>query len=44
MELVDLAPYLPDTLTDATRDAAMALWTHRHGTDAMYLAVLRKKS
>lgn len=44
MELVDLAPYLPDTLTDATRDSAMSLWTHRHGTDAMYLAVLRKKS
>ena len=44
MELVDLAPYLPETLTDATRDCAMALWTHRHGTDAMYLVVLRKKS
>lgn len=44
MELVDLAPYLPDTLKDATRGTAMALWTHRHGTDAMYLAVLRKKS
>lgn len=44
MKLVDLAPYLPDSLTDATRDSAMALWTHRHGTDAMYLAVLRKKS
>ena len=44
MALIDLTPYLPDTLTDATRDCAMALWTHRHGTDAMYLAVLRKKS
>ena len=44
MELLDIAPYLPDTLTDATRGAAMALWTHRHGTDAMYLAVLRKES
>lgn len=44
MELIDLAPYLPDSLTDAVRDSAMALWTHRHGTDAMYLVVLRKKS
>ena len=44
MELVDLAPYLPQGLLDATRDGAMALWTHRHGTDAMFLAVLKKKS
>lgn len=44
MELVDVSPYLPAELVEATRDGAMALWTHRHGTDAMFLAVFRRKS
>ena len=44
MELVDVAPYLPQGLVNATRGGAMALWTHLHGTDAMFLALLRKKS
>ncbi len=44
MELVDVSPYLPLELKDATRDGAMTLWTHRHGTDAMFLAVYRRKS
>lgn len=44
MELVDITPYLPQSLENATRGGAMALWTHLHGTDAMFLAVLRKKS
>ena len=44
MELVDIAPYLPQSLENATRGGAMALWTHLHGTDAMFLAVLKKKS
>ena len=44
MELVDITPYLPQGLNNATRAGAMALWTHIHGTDAMFLAVLRKKS
>jgi 16S rRNA (cytosine967-C5)-methyltransferase len=44
MELVDITPYLPPGLDNATRAGAMALWTHVHGTDAMFLAVLRKKS
>ncbi|TRZ57238.1 MAG: hypothetical protein D4S00_02725 [Streptomycetaceae bacterium] len=44
MELVDITPYLPQGLNNATRAGAMALWTHLHGTDAMFLAVLRKKS
>lgn len=43
LELVDVAPYLPDTLMDATRGKAMALWTHLHGTDAMFLALFRRK-
>ena len=44
MELVDVSPHLPTELTQATRNGAMALWTHRHGTDAMFLAVYRRKS
>jgi 16S rRNA (cytosine967-C5)-methyltransferase len=44
MELVDIAPHLPEGLENATRGGAMALWTHLHGTDAMFLAILRKKS
>lgn len=44
MELIDVTPYLPQGLVNATRGGAMALWTHLHGTDAMFLAVLRKKS
>ena len=44
MELVDITPYLPQSLENATRGGAMALWTHLHGTDAMFLAVLKKKS
>ena len=43
-ELIDIEPYLPENLLEATRDGAMSLWTHRHGTDAMFLAVLVKKS
>ena len=35
--------FLPSSLHDATRDGAMSLWTHKHGTDAMYLALFRKK-
>ena len=34
--------YLPSSLIGATRDGAMSLWTHKHGTDAMYLALFRK--
>jgi 16S rRNA (cytosine967-C5)-methyltransferase len=43
MELIDLAPYLPVTLTGALRDKSLSLWTHRHETDAMFLAIFRKK-
>jgi 16S rRNA (cytosine967-C5)-methyltransferase len=39
---VSVEEYLPENLSQATRDGAMSLWTHRHGTDAMYLALFRK--
>lgn len=42
LEQVSVTPYLPKGLTGAERDGALALWTHIHGTDAMYLAIFRK--
>lgn len=39
---ISVDEYLPASLHDATRDGAMSLWTHKHGTDAMYLALFRK--
>ena len=43
LELVDLQPYLPADLNSAMRDKSLSLWTHRHETDAMFLAVFRRK-
>ena len=43
LELVDLQPYLPVDLNSAMRDKSLSLWTHRHETDAMFLAVFCKK-
>ena len=43
LELVDLQPYLPAELKSAMRNKSLSLWTHRHETDAMFLAVFRKK-
>ena len=43
LELIDLTEYLPAELQGAIRDGALSLWTHRHETDAMYMAVFRKK-
>ena len=44
MEQIDVASYLPDNLQDSERDQSMALWTHRTGTDAMFLALFKKVS
>ena len=43
VELADLAPVLPQ-LTDAVGPlpGTVQLWPHRHGTDAMFLALLRR--
>ena len=43
LEQVQVDEFLPANLKDASRDGAMSLWTHRHGTDAMYLALFRKE-
>ena len=42
LQQLDVDPFLPSSLHDATRDEALSLWTHKHGTDAMYLALFRK--
>lgn len=39
---IDVDQYLPAHLSGANRDGAMSLWTHKHGTDAMYLAIFQK--
>jgi 16S rRNA (cytosine967-C5)-methyltransferase len=44
MEQMDVSSYLPDNLENSVRDQAMALWTHRTGTDAMFLALFKKVS
>jgi 16S rRNA (cytosine967-C5)-methyltransferase len=43
LELLDVTPNLPNGLEDAVRGGAMSLWTHRHGTDAMFLAIFAKR-
>jgi 16S rRNA (cytosine967-C5)-methyltransferase len=42
-ELVDTAAFLPDIPGTAVPDGpGLQLWPHRHGTDAMYCATLRR--
>jgi 16S rRNA (cytosine967-C5)-methyltransferase len=43
MELVNLSEYVDSELQESAIDrGSLALWTHRHNTDAMFLSVLRK--
>jgi 16S rRNA (cytosine967-C5)-methyltransferase len=42
VEQVSVESFLPQGLENAVRDGAMSLWTHKHGTDAMYLALFQK--
>ena len=44
LEQIDIAPFMPQGLEGAVRDKSMALWTQRHNTDAMFLALFRKIS
>jgi len=44
MELLNVENYMSPSLKNGTRAGALALWTQRHGTDSMYLAILKKKS
>ena len=42
VDIVEAAPLLPE-VPDAARGPFVQLWPHRHGTDAMFLAVLRRR-
>ena len=43
LELVDVTPYLPVNLHGAIKQGCLSLWSSEHGTDSMFLALLRKK-
>ncbi|HYN95221.1 MAG TPA: transcription antitermination factor NusB [Pilimelia sp.] len=42
VELVDARPLLPPGMPGLATGPSVQLWPHRHGTDAMFLAVLRR--
>jgi 16S rRNA (cytosine967-C5)-methyltransferase len=42
LEQIDVTAFLPENLSGAVRGGAMALWTQRHNTDSMFLALFRK--
>jgi 16S rRNA (cytosine967-C5)-methyltransferase len=42
VDLVDARPLLPAGMPDLGGGPSVQLWPHRHGTDAMFLAVLRR--
>jgi 16S rRNA (cytosine967-C5)-methyltransferase len=44
VEQIDIQPFMPQGLDGGVRDKSMALWTQRHNTDAMFLALFRKIS
>lgn len=41
---VSIEPYLPTNLENAVANGSMQLWTHRHGTDAMFLTLFERIS
>ena len=43
VEKIDVTPFLPISLENATRNGYLQLWPQRHGTDAMFLALYRKR-
>jgi len=42
MDLLDVRPYLPASLPELGTGPTVQLWPHRHGTDAMFIAMLRR--
>ena len=44
VEQIPVGPFMPQHLEGGVREEAMSLWTHRSGTDAMYLALFKKSS
>jgi 16S rRNA (cytosine967-C5)-methyltransferase len=43
VEKLDVTHFLPNTLENAVTNGYMQLWPHRHDTDAMFLALYRKR-
>ncbi len=43
VELVDVRPALPAGVPDLGTGPAVQLWPHRHGTDAMHIALLARR-
>lgn len=41
---ISVEPFLPSNLKDAVTNGSMQLWTHRHGTDAMFLTLFERIS
>jgi 16S rRNA (cytosine967-C5)-methyltransferase len=44
VRLIPVDPFLPSNLKDAVVNGCLQLWTHRHGTDAMFLALFERTS
>ena len=44
VDLVDARPYLPSSLPELGTGPTVQLWPHRHGTDAMFIALLRRSA
>jgi 16S rRNA (cytosine967-C5)-methyltransferase len=44
LEQVDVSPEIPLGLIGATRGLSLSLWTGRHETDSMFLAIFRKRT
>ncbi|BCB89085.1 hypothetical protein Psuf_063980 [Phytohabitans suffuscus] len=42
VDLVDARPHLPTGMPGLGAGPTVQLWPHRHGTDAMFLALLRR--
>lgn len=42
VEVIDAGSVMPE-VPDAARGPYLQLWPHRHGTDAMFLALPRKR-
>jgi 16S rRNA (cytosine967-C5)-methyltransferase len=39
---IDVTPFLPGNLVDAVDNGNLALWTHKHNTDSMFLALFER--
>lgn len=43
LEQLDISEHLPANLLEANRGKSLSLWTGRHETDSMFLAIFRKR-